>query len=48
MHYPQCNGTQTGNLRLTDKDKQGAALLYPGASVTNKASAGSPDEQVLQ
>jgi serralysin len=31
MHYPQCNGGNTGNLRLTDKDKAGAAALYPGA-----------------
>jgi len=30
MHYPQCNGGNTGNLRLTDLDKTGAALLYPG------------------
>ncbi|WP_394842717.1 M57 family metalloprotease [Pendulispora brunnea] len=28
MHYPQCNGTQTGDLKLTTKDKQGAAALY--------------------
>lgn len=29
MHYPQCNGTQTGDLVLTQKDKDGARLLYP-------------------
>jgi hypothetical protein len=29
MHYPQCNGTQTGDLVLTTRDRQGAALLYP-------------------
>jgi hypothetical protein len=29
MHYPQCNGTQTGDLVLTNLDKQGAASLYP-------------------
>ena len=33
MHYPQCNGTQNGDLVLTDKDKAGAAALYgaPGS-----------------
>ena len=29
MHYPQCNGTQTGDLTLTTKDKSGASALYP-------------------
>ncbi|MBN1205525.1 MAG: matrixin family metalloprotease [Myxococcaceae bacterium] len=29
MHYPQCNGTQTGDLTLTTYDKQGAGILYP-------------------
>jgi hypothetical protein len=29
MHYPQCNGTQTGDLVLTNLDRQGAGILYP-------------------
>jgi len=29
MHYPQCNGTQKGDLVLTNLDKQGAGSLYP-------------------
>jgi serralysin len=29
MHYPQCNGTQTGDLVLTSLDRSGAASLYP-------------------
>ncbi|MEZ4402820.1 MAG: M57 family metalloprotease [Kofleriaceae bacterium] len=29
MHYPQCNGTQNGDLVLTNLDKQGARALYP-------------------
>jgi serralysin len=29
MHYPQCNGTQGGDLVLTTRDRQGAAALYP-------------------
>ena len=29
MHYPQCNGTQSGDLVLTNLDKAGAASLYP-------------------
>ena len=29
MHYPQCNGTQNGDLVLTNLDRQGAAILYP-------------------
>lgn len=29
MHYPQCNGTQTGDLVLTSSDKTGARALYP-------------------
>jgi hypothetical protein len=29
MHYPQCNGTQTGDLTLTNLDKSGAGSLYP-------------------
>jgi len=28
MHYPQCNGTQNGDLVLTNSDKAGAAALY--------------------
>lgn len=33
MHYPQCNGTNNGDLVLTQKDKDGIAALYgaPGA-----------------
>ena len=29
MHYPQCNGTQNGDLVLTSLDKTGARSLYP-------------------
>lgn len=29
MHYPQCNGTNEGDLVLTPLDKKGAAALYP-------------------
>ncbi|HEX8824801.1 MAG TPA: M57 family metalloprotease [Archangium sp.] len=29
MHYPQCNGSQTGDLVLTSADKTGARALYP-------------------
>ena len=29
MHYPQCKGTQTGDLVLTSYDKSGAKALYP-------------------
>jgi hypothetical protein len=29
MHYPQCNGTNTGDLVLTSLDKTGARALYP-------------------
>lgn len=29
MHYPQCNGTQKGDLVLTSLDKSGARSLYP-------------------
>ncbi|MDC0741723.1 matrixin family metalloprotease [Polyangium mundeleinium] len=34
MHYPQCNGTGDKTLSLTDKDKQGAVLVYgaPGGA----------------
>jgi len=28
MHYPQCNGTQNGDLVLTEKDKLGVGALY--------------------
>jgi serine protease len=28
MHYPQCNGTNRGDLLLTARDRQGAAALY--------------------
>jgi len=28
MHYPQCNGTNQGDLVLTDKDKAGIVALY--------------------
>ncbi len=29
MHYPHCNGTQNGDLVLTNLDKSGASALYP-------------------
>ncbi|HEX8699335.1 MAG TPA: M57 family metalloprotease [Myxococcaceae bacterium] len=29
MHYPQCNGSNTGDLVLTSLDKSGARALYP-------------------
>jgi Metallo-peptidase family M12 len=28
MHYPQCNGSNSGDLNLTNADKSGAAALY--------------------
>lgn len=37
MHYPQCNGTQTGDLVLTEKDKAGARALYPAPFATTVA-----------
>lgn len=42
MHYPQCNGTNMGDLVLTDKDKQGAASLYgaPGSQPPPPPSGG--------
>ncbi|EYF04639.1 peptidase, M10A/M12A subfamilie [Chondromyces apiculatus DSM 436] len=36
MHYPQCNGSQTGDLVITALDQQGAASLY-GASGSTPA-----------
>jgi hypothetical protein len=29
MHYPQCNGTNGGDLELTNLDQSGAQSLYP-------------------
>jgi serralysin len=29
MHYPQCNGTNRGDLNLTARDRSGARVLYP-------------------
>ena len=29
MHYPQCNGTNRGDLVITELDAEGAASLYP-------------------
>jgi len=29
MHYPQCNGTQNGDLVLTSLDRNGARVAYP-------------------
>lgn len=29
MHYPQCNGTNNGDLTLTSRDRSGAGALYP-------------------
>jgi hypothetical protein len=28
MHYPQCNGTQGGDLVLTSLDRQGVSSVY--------------------
>lgn len=32
MHYPQCNGTNTGDLILTNLDRTGAGVLYARGS----------------
>ncbi|AKT39662.1 hypothetical protein [Chondromyces crocatus] len=47
MHYPHCNGTQTGDLVLTALDKEGAVALYgtgsgsePTTCTRDKCSAG--------
>ena len=40
MHYPQCNGTNPWSLRLTRKDKVGAAALYGAAVLGNTFGAG--------
>jgi len=32
MHYPQCNGSQTGDLVITAKDTEGSKSLYCGGS----------------
>jgi hypothetical protein len=29
MHYPQCNGSNNGDLSLTSLDRSGAGILYP-------------------
>jgi serralysin len=29
MHYPQCNGSNSGDLTLTSRDQSGARALYP-------------------
>jgi len=41
MHYPQCNGTQTGDLALTAKDKAGAVAIY-GAVGAQPPPGGEP------
>jgi hypothetical protein len=41
-HYPQCNGSQTGDLVLTAKDKQGIVALY-GAPGTDPDPDPDPD-----
>jgi hypothetical protein len=41
MHYPQCNGTNTWNLPLTQLDIQGVQALY-GAPVTAPTPAPTP------
>ncbi|HEU4409564.1 MAG TPA: FG-GAP-like repeat-containing protein [Polyangiaceae bacterium] len=38
MHYPQCNGDNSGDLQLTNRDRAGAALLY-GAAPTRRVRA---------
>lgn len=41
MHYPQCNGTNTWNLPLTQLDIQGVQALY-GAPVTSPTPTPTP------
>ena len=36
MHYPQCNGTNTGDLTLTSRDVIGVRALYPAALLANE------------
>ncbi|WP_338870993.1 M57 family metalloprotease [Myxococcus stipitatus] len=44
MHYPQCNGSQTGDLVITTKDAEGAAQLYgqPGGGPGPNPGTGTP------
>jgi hypothetical protein len=42
MHYPQCNGTQTGDLVITPKDKEGINVLYNTGCNHSKCLAGPP------
>ncbi|MBZ4418789.1 pre-peptidase C-terminal domain-containing protein [Myxococcus sp. RHSTA-1-4] len=44
MHYPQCNGTQTGDLVITTKDTQGIQALYgaPGGNPPPPPPGGTP------
>ena len=42
MHYPQCNGTNQGDLVLTEKDQEGAALLYGAPGGGDPGDPGDP------
>ncbi len=42
MHYPQCNGTQTGDLVLTTKDIQGIQALYGAPGGNPPPTGGTP------
>jgi serine protease len=42
MHYPQCNGSQTGDLVLTTKDIQGIQALYGAPGGTPPPTGGTP------
>lgn len=42
MHYPHCNGSQTGDLVLTAKDVQGIQALYGAPGTTPPPTGGTP------
>ncbi len=42
MHYPQCNGSQTGDLVITTKDTQGIQALYGAPGGNPPPPTGTP------
>ncbi|WP_143177645.1 M57 family metalloprotease [Cystobacter ferrugineus] len=49
MHYPHCNGSQTGDLVITAKDQQGAVSIYgaPGSQPPPPTGGGTPVSETV-
>ncbi len=47
MHYPFCNGTNTGDLRITPQDRYGVAVLYGNCITVQRGASGDVEDAYI-